>query len=126
MSSSDDWLESAEGKDPAQAARDGLSGIILAIAGGFIVVVEALFDGFSNLLDAFGAARDFLVTLLTSPTVILQQTARFTARSLTVGEWSFLGPFTFAAGVAAIVAAFWIWDRANVSLPFVDRIIPWR
>jgi hypothetical protein len=126
MSGSDDWLDSAEGKSPAQAAQDSISGIILAIAGGIIAVISAFFDGLGRLLDVFGAARDFLVSLITNPITILQATAAETARSLTVGAWSFFGPLTFAVGVASIIAAFWLWDAADVSIPFVDRVLPWR
>ena len=127
MSSSDDgWLESAEGKSPAQAAQDSISGIILAIAGGIIAVVEGFFGGLDELLAVFSSARQFLTALITNPIVIIEATAGETARSLTVGAWSFFGPLTLAVGVFSVAAAFWVWDLLDVSIPFVDRILPWR
>lgn len=127
MSSSDDgFLDMAEGTSPAAAAEQGISGIILAIAGGIIAVLSAFFEGLDRLFDVFAAARDFLVALITNPITILDATAAETARSLTVGEWAFFGPLTFAVGVAAIVAGFYVWDLADVSIPFVDRVLPWR
>ena len=125
-SSDDDFLQRAEGSSPAEAAQQGISGIILAIAGGIIAVLSAFFDGLDRLFDVFSAARDFLVALITNPITILDATTAETARSLTTGAWSFFGPATFAVGVGSIIAAFWIWDAADVSIPFVDRVLPWR
>jgi len=125
-SSDDDFLARAEGSSPAEAAQQGISGIILAIAGGIIAVLTAFFEGLDRLFEVFRAARDFLVALITNPITILDATAVETARSLTTGAWSFFGPATFAVGVGSIIAAFWIWDAADVSIPFVDRVLPWR
>jgi len=125
-SSDDDFLAMAEGSSPAGSAQRGISAIILAIAGGIITVITAFFDGLDRVLEVFGAARDFLVALITNPITIIQATAAETARSLTVGEWAFFGPATFAVGVASIALAFWVWDAADVSIPFVDRVLPWR
>jgi len=127
MSSSDtDFLERAEGDSPAEAAQRGISGIILAIAGGIIAAISSFFDGLERLLEVFRAARDFLVALITNPITIIQATAAETARSLTVGDWAFFGPATFAVGIAAVAAGFWVWDALDVSIPLVDRLLPWR
>jgi hypothetical protein len=126
-SSGTDWLERARGDSPASASRRGIAGIILAIAGGITVLVETFFEGFGRIFDVFGAARDFLVALISEPIVILRATAAETAASLTgSGEWAFFGPATFAVGVGSIILAFWLWTVIDPEIPFVDRIIPWR
>lgn len=121
-----DWIARARGLSPAEATQQGLSGVLLAFFGGIAFLIGAFFDGLSMVLEVLGDFRDFIGAFFTSPIVILQDTAAFTAAALTTGEWAFFGPFTWAVGVLSIVAGFWIWTLLDPDIPFVDDLIPWR
>jgi hypothetical protein len=119
----EDWLSRARGLSPGEAIEQGISGIILAIAGGIIGLVSTFTDSLGRLFGILDAAREFAVSLITNPTTILEISALDTAGWIASTN---LGPLGFAVGVAAIAAAFWVWDAADVSVPFLDRILPWR
>lgn len=126
MASDDGWLSQAKGMSPAQAAENGVSGVILAIFGGAIMLIESFFNGLSRLEMVLNAAWGTVSSLVGVGSTILDPTAAASADALTNGAWSFLGPFTFAGGVAAIVAAWMLWTRTDPGIPVVDSIIPWR
>lgn len=121
-----DWIARARGDSPADATRRGLSGLILAIFGGMVMIVGAFFDGLSKVLEVFADFRDLIGAFFTSPIPILRDTAAHTAHVLTQGEWAFFGPMTWAVGVFSIVLGFWVWTLLDPNIPFVDDLIPWR
>lgn len=123
MSSAEDALEQAEGKSISESTEQGFSSIILAILGGIAALSAAFFENLSDVFAAFGAARDFIVALITNPIIILDMTSRFTGESLTSGIWADLGPLSFAAGVFAIAAGWYVWDATDAEIPIVGPII---
>lgn len=121
-----DWIREADGESPASATIRGMAGAILAFFGGVILVIESAFEGLTELLDVFSAARDFLVTLISSPAMVIEGAAGETVRSITVGEWAFFGPMTLAVGVGSVALAWWVWSVLDPEIPIVDDLLPWR
>lgn len=126
MSGSEDWLSRARGMSPAEATEQGISGAILAVFGGIIMMIEALFQGLSRLMEVLGDLREFIGAFFTAPIEILTETASYVAFTLTEGDWAFFGPGTFAVGVLSIVLAWWVWTLFDPDIPFIDNLIPWR
>lgn len=123
---SDDYLSRAEGDDPAEATSRGIAGVILAIFGGLIGLVNAFFDGVADVVGVMSDFREFIGAFFTAPIQILEETASFVAFELTRGEWAFFGPGTFAVGVMSIVLAWWVWNVLDPKIPFIDTLLPWR
>lgn len=127
MSSAEDALDRAEDKEIGDAVTQGISAIILTALGGFAALAAAFFDNLGDVFETFGAARDFIVALITDPIVIIEDSAGATAAWLVSAN---LGPLTLAAGVAAIAAAFIVWDALDAEIPVVGplikRITFWR
>jgi len=121
-----DWISRARGLSPSSAASRGVSGIILAGAGAVIAVIAAIGDGLAEILGIFSAGRDFLVTLITAPEMIIVGGAQATVESFTTGDWAFFGPATFALAVGSVAGGYWVWTVVDPSIPVVNDIIPWR
>ena len=122
----EDWIARAKGMNPADATSQGVSGLILAIFGAFIGLIAALEDGIAKVIGLLSDFRDLIATFFTSPEVILEETAQYSAEALTVGDWAFFGPATWAVGVAAIGLGFYAWTLLDPDIPFVDQLLPWR
>lgn len=120
------WLDRAEDTSPDKAAKQGFSGIILVIAGGIIAIIEAMFEGISEVIRVLSDLRDFMAAFFTQPIQILEGTAAHTVFELTAGDWAFFGPFTFAAGVVAIAVAWWAWNILDPDIPFLNQLLFWR
>ncbi|WP_276253599.1 hypothetical protein [Halomontanus rarus] len=125
-SSSDEYLDRGEGTNPATAMMSGISGAIYAAFGGLIMVMSSAFDGIADLMDVFGASRDFFVAFLTEPISVLSAGAQQTIYSITVGDWSFFGPATFTVAVVSIALAWAAWSFLDPEIPIVDDLVPWR
>lgn len=124
--SDEDYIDKAEGMSPADATEQGISGVILAIFGGMVMIVEAFFEGISKVIGVLSDFRDLIGAFFTSPIQILEETAAHTAQVLTTGEWAFFGPATWAVGVFSIVLGFWVWTLLDPDIPFIDNLLPWR
>lgn len=126
MAEDESWIEQAEGKSPSEATSQGISALILAVFGVGITIVGAFGDGIAKVIGVLSDFRSLVATFFTSPEIILTQTAQYTADALTIGDWAFFGPGTWAIGVASIAFGFWIWTLLDPDIPFVDNLIPWR
>ncbi|UWG47038.1 hypothetical protein HSRCO_0744 [Halanaeroarchaeum sp. HSR-CO] len=122
----DDWIARASDKSPSGATKQGISALILAFFGIVISLGESFADGLAKVLGVLSDFRDLVATFFTSPEVILTQTAQYSADSLTVGDWAFFGPGTWAVGVASIALGFWVWTLLDPKIPFIDKLLPWR
>ncbi|APE95424.1 hypothetical protein RH831_08885 [Halodesulfurarchaeum sp. HSR-GB] len=122
----EDWIERAQGLNPAEATSQGISALILAIFGIAITISEAFSDGLARVLGVMADFRDFVAAFFQSPITILNETADFTAFSLTQGDWAFFGPGTWAVGVASIVFGFYVWTVLDPDIPIIDNLLPWR
>ena len=126
MADAETWIDKASGLSPSDATSQGISGLILAIFGVGITIVSAFGDGLAKVIGVLSDFRDLIGSFFTSPITILEQTAQYSADSLTVGDWAFFGPGTWAVGVAAIAGGFWLWTVLDPDIPFVDELLPWR
>lgn len=123
----EDWIDKAEGLSPSEATSQGISALILAIFGVLITISEAFADGLSKVIGLMADFRDLIATFFTSPEVILETTAQYTADVLTYGgDWAFFGPGTWAVGVLSIALGFYVWTLLDPDVPFVDNLLPWR
>jgi hypothetical protein len=128
MSSSDgsDYLSMADETSPADAVRQGISGVFLALFGGIIMLLSTAFDRLGDFLDIIAASRDFFRALLTSPIAVIDAGVSQTIYSLTAGEWAFFGPFTLPVAVGTVALSWMVWNRLDPEIPIVDDLLPWR
>lgn len=124
--SNHDWLGRAEGVRPSEAMIRGISALIMAAFASAIMFMEELAMGLARILDVLGAIRNFFTAFIEAPIIILTDTARYVAFTLTQGEWAFFGPLTLAVGVGSIAVAFWVWYLFDPPIPlpgFLNRIV---
>lgn len=126
MAEDESWIDKAEGMSPSEATSQGISGLILAMFGIAITIVSAIGAGLADVIGVLSDFRSLIGTFFTSPEIILTRTAEYAADALTVGDWAFFGPATWAVGVGSIALGFWVWTLLDPDIPFVDNLIPWR
>jgi hypothetical protein len=125
-SSGDDYLSMADGTSPADAVRQGISGVFLALFGGIIMLLSTAFEKIGDFLEIISASRDLLVALLTSPIAVIEAGVSQTIYSLTAGDWAFFGPLTLAVAVGSVAVSWMVWNRLDPEIPIVDDLLPWR
>lgn len=104
----------------------GISAFILAAFGAAIMFMERVADAVAGLMDVLASVRALFSAFFEAPIVILSETSRYVAYTLTAGEWAFFGPLTLPVGVASIAIAFWVWAVFDPPLPlpgFVGRLV---
>lgn len=123
MSASDDPLDKALSEDvsPTEALQGGISGVILAIFGAAIFIIEEISGAIGRLFEVMSAVRDFFMAFYENPAMILEAGAEVTA-----GDLEDFGIAAFAVGVLAIAMGYIVWRILRPQLPLVDRYLPWR
>ncbi|MDM9627414.1 hypothetical protein QTL95_16015 [Rhizobium sp. S152] len=97
----------------------GIGGVLYAT---FLEVISAIQSFGGTITAPFRAFGSGLADLVAAafPVRIVNEAADFTAFSITRGEWSIFGPFTFAVGIAATLAGLWVFleiiRRIDLSL----------
>lgn len=101
-------LNRAKAADDLQGLlKQGLGGVLLAVATGVISGILSVTAVVTKPLDAVaGALADLAIALFGSPARILIASADATAQSL-LGPFN-VGPATFALGVASVLGGLWV------------------
>lgn len=136
MATADSILDRVAGKTIEEVAKQGFSGVIMAIGvsviSGVLSIGELLTSPIDALTRVFGQViQSFFVT----PLSIIAEAALASAQSVGPGgEWT-IGPFTLLLGLVTVLAFFWILARylsedetSNVApgLPFDLGFWPFR
>lgn len=116
-----EFVDQAEDMSVAEALLTMINAPLVAAGAGLAYLTNLFFTSLAQLFEAFEAARDFVVALLTSPITILETGAADTA-----AELSELGLAAFPAGVAIVAVGFLVWGILDPEIPFVDDLVPWR
>lgn len=105
----------------------GLGGILYALILETIAIIQGFASGLFAPFSAFfgGVAR---LTAAVFPVRIVNAGADQAAFSLTQGQWSFLGPFAFAAAVAATLAGVYVFVEivSRLDLGLFSRVLGGR
>lgn len=123
MSSDGDYtgssiVDDADGTSPTEAVGRLLTAPILAVAGGLSFVIGSAFESLADISQVFGAAWEFMSSLLTEPITILEITSEATGLAIADN----FEIFAFPIGVAMIIMAFFLWERSGLGVPIVDQI----
>lgn len=121
-SSGDDFLDRAASTDGVDdGVRQAILAPILAFGAGLAMLVQGLFDGFSQLTDVLTDARELLGAFLTEGITILSSGAGASAESVTE-----FGIAAFPLAVLVTAVGVLIADAIFDDIPLLDAIIPWR
>ena len=90
----------------------GIGGVFYQLFLSIIGAIDSAGTLFLAPFRAFGRGLGELVeAIVESPISIIEQSADYTAFSITYGEWGFWGPLTFGVGVLSVMIGLWVFTK---------------